>query len=114
VLPLVDAAAIRLARLTGAGGSDSAVPSFEVIVAPVPTSDQIDQTGLADVSDGALLARHRRTPGGPVVITLFARPLLLWADGTGASLPRLVQQAMAEQLAAAVGREAHDLDPECD
>jgi len=114
VAPVVEAAAVRLARLTGAGHSDSAIPSFEVIVAPLPTRDQIDATEPSDVAEGALLARHQRTADGVIVITVFARPLLLWTDGTGASLPRLVRQAMAEQLALAVGLDARDLDPEVD
>jgi hypothetical protein len=114
VAPVVDAAAVRLARLTSAGHRDSAVPPFDVIVAPLPTSDQINQTEPVDVLDGALLARYQRTSDGAIVITLFARPLLLWADSTGASLPRLVRQAMVEQLAMAVGLEPRDLDPEAD
>ena len=114
VAPVVDAAAVRLARLTSAGHSESAIPSFEVIVTPLPTGEQIDASEPSDVAEGALLAQHRRTTDGVVVITLFARPLLLWTDGTGASLPRLVRQAMAEQLALAVGLDAKDLDPEAD
>ena len=45
---------------------------------------------------------------------LGAYSLILWTDGTGTSLPRLVRQAMAEQLAMAVGVQAGDLDPEAD
>jgi hypothetical protein len=114
VAPVVDAAAIRLARLTGAGQAGSAIPAFDVIVVPMPTGDQIDQCEPSDIADGALLAQHERHAEGVIVITLFARPLLLWADGTDASLPRLVRQAMAEQLGAAIGQEPKDLDPEAD
>ncbi|MCZ3389946.1 MAG: metallopeptidase family protein [Actinomycetia bacterium] len=110
--PVVDAAAIRLARLTGAGHSESAIPAFDITVAPLPPGDQIDQSEPSDVTGGALLAGHQTTSEGAIVITLFARPLLLWADGTGVSLTSLVRQAMAEQLATAVGLDAQDLDPE--
>lgn len=114
VTPVVDAAALRLARLTGAGALESAVPAFDVTVEPVPPRDRIDQSEPSDVAEGTLLAGHWTTPEGTIIITLFARPLLLWADGTGTSLPRLVRQAIAEQLAIAVGVPAQDLDPEAD
>lgn len=114
VMPVVDAAALRLARLTGAGHHESAIPAFDVTVEPVPPGDRIDQNEPSDIADGALLAVHRTTSEGTIIITLFARPLLLWTEGTGMSLPRLVRQAIAEQLAIAVGVTAQDLDPEAD
>jgi hypothetical protein len=112
--PIAEAAAVRLTRLTGAGRPESAIPAFAVTVAELPPRELVEQCHPSEVADGALLARHRRTADGALLITLFARPLLLWTDGTGTSLPRLVRQAMAEQLALAVGVQAGDLDPEAD
>ena len=112
--PIAEAAAVRLTRLTGAGRPESAIPVFTVTVTDLPTRALVEQCQPSAVADGALLAQYRRGQDGDVLITLFARPLLLWTDNTGTSLPRLVRQAVAEQLAMAVGVQAGDLDPEAD
>lgn len=112
--PVVEAAAIRLTRLTAAGQPDSAIPSFNVTVAELPPAQLIDRCQPSDVPEGALLAGREQTADGGQLITLYARPLLLWADGTDAALTRLVRQALVDQLARAVGVEASELDPEAD
>ena len=114
VNPVAQAAAARLTRLTGAGRPGSTIPAFEVDVAELPSRDQVARYGPSDVTSGALLSAHRTAEDGALVITVFARPVLLWATGTGVSLPHLVRQALAEQLATAVGVEPGDLDPEVD
>jgi hypothetical protein len=112
LIPIVEAAAVRLTRLTG--GSTSQVPTLRVLVATLPAGDLIDRSQASDVADGALLARHVRAADGALTITFFERPLRLWADATGTPLTRLVRQALAEEVAEAIDVRPHDLDPEAD
>ena len=105
---------MRLTRLTDAGQPGSAIPAFQVVTADLPNRRQIEGCSPSAVTDGALLASHVRAADGTVTVTLYSRPLRLWSDGTGVSLTRLVRQTLAEQVAAAVGRQPEDLDPEVD
>lgn len=102
----------RLTRLTGAGRPGSLIPAFRVVTADVPSRQHLERCRPADVTDGALLATHVRRADGTLTVTLFTHPLRRSADGTVASLTRLVRQTLAEQVAAAVGQSAADLDPE--
>lgn len=112
--PIVEASAVRLTRLTGAGRPGSPIPAFQVVAADLPNRRQIEGCSPAAVTDGALLASYIRDADGSLMVTLFTHPLRLWSDGTGVSLTQLVRQTLAEQIAAAVGRSAQDLDPEVD
>lgn len=112
VAPIAAAGAERLARLTGAGQPASAVPAFGVTVSELPSHDQIQHCRAVDVAAGALLASHRIGADETVTLTLFARPLLLWSGTAGESLTSLVRHVLAEQLAAAVGVDVADLDPD--
>ncbi|MCZ3387055.1 MAG: hypothetical protein LH630_08860 [Actinomycetia bacterium] len=109
--PIVEAAAVRLTRLTAAGRPESAIPAFDVAIADLPPIARVDRCLPADVVGGALLATHDKTRDGTILITVFARPLLLWS-GSGSSLARLVRQSLAEQLALAVDQQPGQLDPE--
>lgn len=110
--PIVDAAVVRLARLTDAGRPWSAVPAFQVVTADLPNRREIEGSSPSAVADGALLASHVRADDGTVTVTLYSQPLRLWSDGTGVPLARLVRRALVEQVAAATGQLPEDLDPD--
>ena len=80
VTPVVEAAAARLTRLTSAGRPGSPVPAFEVDVAELPARDQVARCEPSDLADGALLAASHKPADGALVITVYARPMLLWTD----------------------------------
>jgi len=112
--PIVEASAVRLARLSGAGQPGSPIAAFRVVTTDLPNRRQIEGCSTSAVTDGALLASHVRAADGTVTVTLYSHPLRLWSDGTGVSLTQLVRQTLAEQVAAAVGRLPEDLDPDVD
>jgi hypothetical protein len=112
--PIVEASGARLTRLTGAGRRGTGIPAFQVVAVDLPSRQQIEQCSPSAVTDGTLLASHARNADATLTVTLFTHPLRLWSDRTGVSLTALVRQTLAEQVAAAVGRSAQDLDPEVD
>lgn len=93
------------------------LPAFTVEVRELPPPEVVARAGPDDVTGGALLGTHewtRPAPGTPstgtLVVVLYARPLLLWADQP-AALRTLVGQTLAAQVADATGADLEDLDP---
>lgn len=90
------------------------LPAFSVELRDLPPPDVVAAAGPEDVASGHLLGAVDATdaPGSTaVVVVLYARPLLLWADDPGA-LRTLVRQALVTQLAEATGIDPDELDPD--
>lgn len=93
------------------------LPPFTVEIRELPPADVVARTRPDDVAAGALLGTHKwgrpdahAPDAGTLVVVLYARPLLLWADQP-AALRTLVRQTLAAQLADATGADLDDLDP---
>jgi predicted Zn-dependent protease with MMP-like domain len=78
----------------------------------------VARAGPDDVAAGALLGTHEwagkaadARGAGALVVVLYARPMLLWADQPSA-LRTLVRQTLAAQVAEATGTDPDDLDPD--
>jgi predicted Zn-dependent protease with MMP-like domain len=94
------------------------LPPFTVEIRELPPAEVVDRSGADDVAAGVLLGTHEQAStasgvpdAGTLVVVLYARPLLLWADQP-AALRTLVRQTLAAQLADATGADPDDLDPE--
>jgi hypothetical protein len=78
---------------------------FEVQVVSLPPREPPGQSP-SDVSGSPVLADHRITPDGRVVVTLYAWPIQLWTDEP---LEQQVHDVVTEQLADALGLDPDDL-----
>lgn len=98
LLAEVDAAIERL--------QDASPPDYRVEIRELPPSDVVSAAGPSEVSGGSMLGTYR-VDADSVVIVLYERPLLLWADDHVA-LRSLVDQVLVAQLAAATGFDPDD------
>jgi hypothetical protein len=94
------------------------LPPFTVEIRELPPPEVVAGAGPDDVAAGALLGSHEwadaaadAPDAGALVVVLYARPLLLWADQPSA-LRTLVRQTLAAQVAEATGTDPDDLDPD--
>jgi len=94
------------------------LPAFTVEIRELPPPEVVARAGPDDVAAGALLGTHEQArpeddarTTGTLVVVLYARPLLLWADQP-AALRTLVRQTLAAQIADATGADLDDLDPD--
>lgn len=104
----VDAATERLQA------RNRSLPAFTVELRDLPPPEVVAAAGPEDVASGHLLGTVDAA-GAPqstaMVVVLYARPLLLWADDAGA-LRTLVRQTLVAQLAEATGLDPDELDPD--